>query len=153
MRGKTVRLATVVLTAGLLAGGASPALAASQCASGSVAEALQVRALNSRLMVAALACEAREDYNAFVQRFDGVLAQSGRRVADWFGPRGGRRALNDYVTSLANKASLESMGDRYAFCAGALSILEEARTMDDMALIALSLSRPTTEAETNDVCL
>lgn len=143
----------LVLAAGIVLGSAAPALAASGCASGPVAEALQVRALNSRLMVAALACEAQDDYNAFVERFDGVLARSGRKVADWFGPRGGRRALNDYVTSLANKASLDSLGDRYAFCAGALSIMAKARTMDDAGLLELSRSRPTTEAETRKVCL
>lgn len=152
--GAIARISGAAMLAGAcLAAAPAAAMAGPSCATGAVAEAMQVRALNSRLMVAALSCKAEGDYNAFVQQFDDVLNRSGQRLVDWFAPRGGQRALTGYVTGLANKASFDSLGDRYTFCATARDIFEDARGLDDAGLIALSRSRPRTEAETPDVCL
>jgi len=153
MRGRLHTIAVAGLVLALAAPTLSTAARAEGCASGAVAEAMQVRALNSRLMVAALSCKAEGEYNAFVERFDDVLSDSGRRLADWFGGRGGQRALTDYVTGLANKASLDSLGDRYGFCAAAREIFAEARELDAAGLVALSRTRPRSEAETAEICL
>jgi hypothetical protein len=151
------RSAAAIVAAGVAASLVAPAAMAAVpsggCAQGQVVEALQVRALHSRLMVAALSCQAETEFNTFVRRFDHVLTRSGRQMADWFAPRGGRRALNDYVTSLANKASLDSMSDRFGFCRAAHDLFAQAGKMDDAGLVALSRTRPRAEAETADVCL
>lgn len=78
-----------------------------------------VRALQSRLMVAAFSCNARADYNKFVLRYRPHLVFHGRGLQRYFRNQHGRshtKALNRFVTSLANGASQVSIVDRGQFC-------------------------------------
>jgi hypothetical protein len=78
-----------------------------------------VRALQSRLMVAAFSCNARADYNQFVLRYRPHLAFHGRELQQYFRKQHRQqstRALNSFVTSLANGASQISITNRAGFC-------------------------------------
>lgn len=96
------------------------------CANGAEKESFQVRALQTRLMVAALTCDARDRYNAFVVRYRPSLKGHGRNLTGFFhrafGPASLSR-LDRYVTDLANQASALSTADRPGFCARSSEIL------------------------------
>lgn len=107
------RLIATALTA-LLAFSA-PAFAVS-CVKTDESTAFSLRHLQSRLMVAALSCNQREAYNAFMTRFQPALADGGRNLVAYFDRNGGRTALNSYVTQIANAAALDRASDPRGFC-------------------------------------
>lgn len=81
---------------------------------------LAVRKLQTRLMVAALTCGARNEYNSFVSRYQPELVRHGRAMQRHFRKTYGAAStkhLNRYVTELANEASARSIADRANFCA------------------------------------
>ncbi len=94
------------------------------------ADAIQVRELQTHLMVAALVCDARAEYNAFVNRFTPALVQHGeqfrRYFSGTFGPDGGSH-MNRFVTDLANRVSQLSASRPGEFCARTLSLFGEAK--------------------------
>ena len=87
-------------------------------------EAIAFRHLQTELMVAALSCgsqEYRSKYNAFVYRYRPALKRNGRALRVIFKRNygaSGKRRLDDYVTRLANEASMRSM-QQSEFCATA----------------------------------
>ena len=90
-----------------------------------------VRALQSRLMIAAFSCNVRADYNQFVNRYRPHLAFHGSGLRQYFRKKHGgahKRALNSFVTRLANGASQASIDDRSGFCAASRVILSELMT-------------------------
>lgn len=129
---------TAVVAMGLLA---SPALAdkpakrpasAAQAAiagagylSATEREAVAFRKLQTELMVAALACKGgdhRASYNAFVVRFRPTLKANANILKRVFTRAYGKRAkrkLDDFMTALANEASMQSITrGRYCQTAG-----------------------------------
>lgn len=98
-------------------------------------EAIAFRRLQSELMVAALSCNDprhRDAYDTFVRRFRPALAENGRVLKTYFKRLHGARAtrnLDDFITALANEASLSSMGDRN-FCRNALVRFEVVNRND-----------------------
>lgn len=154
-------LIATVITGGMAAT-ADPVLASGQrggavCADGSEAEALRVRTLQNRLMVGALACNETEDYDAFVARFDSLLAEQGRVMADYFARRHGakraKRLVGDYLTAQANQHSLDSMVDRHAFCEEARVTLDALLEGDETGLRTLSASVPAEKVESPLACV
>lgn len=122
-RSPALRLARSVSTWALgllLLAPAAPLLAAPPCAAGSARDALAARALQTDLMVAALVCGRRDDYNAFVRRHRQALAAHGGALRAWFaqayGRAAGEREMNRFVTRLANEASGASNRDRALYC-------------------------------------
>jgi hypothetical protein len=115
---------------------ATPALAQSTGAFNvTEAEAFAFRRLQSELMVAALSCRDtrhHKHYNTFVKRFRPALKTNARVLKAYFtrlhGPMATRK-LDDYITHLANEASLASMGDTN-FCANALRRFEAINHID-----------------------
>jgi hypothetical protein len=115
VRRNAVRIAAAAVLAGAFAGSAG----AVACADGAERNSLSVRTLQTRLMVAALTCDARGDYNAFVRRFRPQLAGYGGMLRSYFRKAygaGSTHELNAYVTDLANRTSALSAVDRPAFC-------------------------------------
>jgi len=105
------------MAAAALIGASAQAMA---CAGVDDRDGMAVRALQTRLMVAALTCDARGDYNRFATRFRQQLSVHGTRLRRYFRHAHGDRpeqALNLYVTDLANRASMLSIDDRAGFCA------------------------------------
>ncbi len=98
-------LGAALIAAGLFV--ASPA-GAFEDATPAERSALNVRLLQSDMMVAALSCQLRDDYNAMVRRFGPELARHGSDLRGLFARTygsGGEAELNKYVTRLANESS------------------------------------------------
>jgi len=148
-RARTVGAA--VLLAATFIGGAQ----AADCVGSQERDSLTVRALQSRLMVAALSCGARADYNSFVTRYRPYLANHGYELRKYFRKlygAGYSNAMNSFVTALANGASQVSIADRNAFCSesrAAFGELLRARNYEaPLTLQAVALDtdwRPSTE--------
>ena len=90
---------------------------ARSCADHDVVEAFAVRDLQSRLLVAALACDQRGPYNSFVMRYQTALRQAGRHLIQHFsGNADGQRRLDNHVTRAANAAAYRHAENQSAFC-------------------------------------
>jgi hypothetical protein len=107
------RLLAAALTA--FAAFSTPAFAAT-CLRSEEASAFSLRHLQSRLMVAALSCNQRDAYNAFMTRFQPELSDGGRNLITYFDRNGGKTALNSYITEIANAAGLDRASDPRGFC-------------------------------------
>ena len=104
---------------------------AADCVAPRERDSQTVRALQSRLMIAAFSCNARGDYNQFVNRYQAHLAFHGSGLRRYFRRTHGaahRRALNKFVTRLANGASQVSINNRGGFCAESRAIISELMT-------------------------
>ncbi|MCC6920294.1 MAG: hypothetical protein IT548_13925 [Alphaproteobacteria bacterium] len=116
---KTARAAAALL-AGCLAfhGPAGAAAAAkSTCVSGASETALQLRTVQTELMVGALSCGATPRYNEFVKANQPALMAGHTQLSKFFDKsRGGQRAMNAFITKLANDASIRSVQDIAKFC-------------------------------------
>src|SRR5512134_2432835 len=84
------------------------------CTSAANLEALNVRALQTELMVGALACGERERYNAFVQARQPELVPYARTLQRMHGKR-----TNAFVTRVANASA------RNADCAAISALFDE----------------------------
>lgn len=96
----------------------APAMAAEEaCVKGPDEVALQVRVIQTDLMVAALSCGASARYNEFVKANQPVLMAAHTQLTKFFTKkRGGQRALNAFITKLANDSSRRSIANIAAFC-------------------------------------
>ena len=115
----------------------SNAAQAQNCAAPDDVQALQVRVLQTELMVAALSCQQQDPYNAFVIRFQPTLAVHGKALKSFFKRIYGGSAtaqLDDFVTRLANEASLRGMRDLKNFCGQSLELFKTIEAVDDTAL-------------------
>lgn len=105
------RLMGWMLGAGLATFVAAPALAAG-CAQPTEHQALDLRVLQTELMVGALTCGLRDSYNSFVNGYHTELSHGGKVMKTYFdrtyGKDGGRQ-MNRFVTSLANETSTRSL--------------------------------------------
>ncbi|GAA0572081.1 hypothetical protein [Rhizomicrobium electricum] len=108
---------------GALAASADAALV---CATAPELKVLQSTALQQQLMVAALTCHMRDDYNRFVAAYRDGLMQSDAALKAFFATRPRGEDYNAYKTRVANTASLRSVHDP-RFC-------DSARKVFDMAL-------------------
>ncbi len=112
---------------------------AATCVKSDQATAFSLRHLQSRLMVAALSCNQRDAYNAFVTRFQPELSDGGRALIAYFDRRGGAKALNAYITELANAAGLDRASDPHGFCEQTWDVfLSLHDAPENLALIAQS---------------
>ncbi len=96
----------------------APAAAAdAACVKGPDEVALQVRVVQTDLMVAALSCGASARYNEFVKSNQPVLMAAHTQLSKFFtAKRGGQRALNAFITKLANDSSRRSIANIALFC-------------------------------------
>lgn len=97
------------------------------CATSKDLRALNVRVLQTELMVAALSCEEHARYNSFITNYRAVLLERSRELQSFFKRTygaGGATQLNQFITRIANDASRESQirGDEY--CSFASSLFE-----------------------------
>jgi hypothetical protein len=116
--------AAAVATAAVATGAAR---AAEVCARNAEIPALETRVLQTELMVAALTCDARASYNAFVTRHRNELIGQGRALRAFFKRAYGKRAqttLDSFITRLANEASLRTLAARDGYCKDARAVFE-----------------------------
>ncbi len=102
------------------------AQAALVCATAPELKVLQSTALQQQLMVAALTCQMRGDYDRFVAVYRDGLIQSDTALKAFFAARPRGEDYHAYKTRIANAASLRSVRDPQ-FC-------NSARKVFDMAL-------------------
>lgn len=87
------------------------------CTAAEEASAFNLRDLQSRFMVAALACNQQDAYNKFALRFQPHLINAGDRLMDYFTRIGrGPRAGNKHITDAANAAGLERAESPISYC-------------------------------------
>ena len=126
------------IAAGLFA--ASPASAFDD-ATPAEQSALNVRTLQSDMMVAALSCQLRNDYNVMVKRFGPELARHGSALRSLFARTYGRSSeaeLNKYVTRLANESSARRLHAGADYCSNAAASFAQLRTLAPRQLAAFS---------------
>jgi hypothetical protein len=94
--------------------------AQAECAKSREYQALSMRALQSELMVAAIACKQKAAYNSYVERFSPVLKTQGAQLQNYFArayPQKATFQMNQFVTQMANQASRVSLDTEYhAYC-------------------------------------
>lgn len=115
--------------------GSGPAAAANTCqpagAKSNGEIAIEVRRLQTTLMVAALSCSARANYNDFMINYRPVLQKHGKEIRREFRRRHGRagdRHLNRFITRLANEASARHNADHDGFCGDAMAVFQKMET-------------------------
>jgi hypothetical protein len=116
-----------------------PAMA---CSPDKGTQALNVRTLQSHLMVAGLSCGQSAQYNEFVGRYQNELVGHGQSLKAYFNRSyggAGKRELNAYVTRMANEASRRSMANRRAFCDESLAVFQTLGTETKRTLVAFIL--------------
>ncbi len=110
-----------------------PVAAQATCATQTEASAMNLRALKSSLMVAALSCNQQASYNAFINKHKGAFNADSAAVKGYFRRAYGGGAdhqLNKFVTRLANDASQRSMGAADTYCAEMKEAFSRVVSMD-----------------------
>ncbi|MBO6521593.1 MAG: hypothetical protein JJ900_14495 [Rhodospirillales bacterium] len=151
MRGKTLGFAVAVAITGMTAGAAI----AGTCNGGSDKAAFHVRALQTDLMVAALTCEAKPEYNSFVRKFQNTLVDHGVALKALFRNLHGaksEKALNAYITALANRASQRSISRRDQYCERTLRTFTALKDLKPAQLATFSMKRPVSEVDVPSTC-
>ena len=91
---------------------------------------IQVRRLQTKMMVAALSCDMRGEYNAFITTYRKELTGHGNDLQSHFSRNFGnshKKQLNSFVTTLANEASAESLADHAGYCAEANALFQQMK--------------------------
>jgi len=135
------KLGAALICVSLIAGTGAQA---APCAASVDTASLQVRMLQTELMVAALTCNQRTDYNAFVTRFQPELALQGKHLQAFFKQKhgsGAAKALNGFITRIANESSRRGMQKRGEFCRNAASIHAASKTMQPASLVSYAQSQ------------
>jgi hypothetical protein len=103
--------------------------AAAGCARTNDLSAVKTAAVQQRLMVAALSCDAIVLYNKFVTSYQKELQASDRTLESFFRRLNGRTGTEDYhafKTRLANASSMQSIGNITTYCASAKEVFAAA---------------------------
>lgn len=126
-KAKRAIIRRTVLGLGLALTMGGTAVAQDLCQVSSSATALAVRTLQSDLMVAALSCGVKGQYNTFATKFKQPLIRNGHVLKsvfdDRFGGHGTKR-LTTYVTELANQAAQRMAVHDGNFCADASGLFQ-----------------------------
>jgi hypothetical protein len=117
------------LVVGVTAWLTAPALAAApSCVTISERASLDARIVKEYLMVAAFNCDARQEYNSFVTKYEPDLKNHATVLKRHFARTHGKkseREIDRYVTAAANEASIVSNADRAGFCKRSIALLSE----------------------------
>jgi len=129
------------VVSGIILGATS--VKAEVCADAAARRALEMRVLQSELMVSALTCGQKSHYNSFVTAFKPYLKKQGTQLraffVDAYGPKLGPKKLNKTVTRLANVASQNSLSvGTEAYCQAAETRFKTTLKSNhkDLALVA-----------------
>jgi hypothetical protein len=117
---------------------ATPALAQS-CIPPTERTALDLRAVQSQVMVVALTCGRDADYNAFVTKYQRDLAAAYRTVGTYFRRVHGSAAQREhdvYITNLANAQSQVGISRGSFFCREQEAFLTAVQAQPNAAALA-----------------
>lgn len=137
---KTTGFKKIGIATGIVLCLSQPALADNpSCAGTAAVDAFSVRDLQSRLMVAGLACGQRASYNAFVAVHEGRLAMAGTRLIAYFKATGnGMKDVDKHVTRAANAAARRHGRDRDTFCAEAALLFRDLLEVSSAPLVQVA---------------
>jgi hypothetical protein len=122
---------------------------AAGCARPEDMTAVKAAAVQQKLMVAALSCNAIQLYNKFVTSYQKELQNSDRALQNFFRRLNGKTGTEDYhafKTRLANTSSLQSIGDINAYCASTQETFDTALNSAKITLAGF-VSGQTTSAD------
>ena len=125
---KLKRAAYGVAVAGLLSVASAGTASAFQPQNASEVAAINARLLQTEMMVAALTCDLRSQYNTAVRTFETDLVRHGKVLRKMFRRDHGasaQRRLDKYITQLANDASARSNHNRATSCRTATSLFAD----------------------------
>ncbi len=121
-----------------------PFAAEAACATKAEVDAMNLRALKSAFMVAALSCNQQSSYNAFISKNQSMFSADGAHVKGYFVRTYGGSAeyqLNRFVTKLANEASQISMGqESNVYCKSMQKAFTHAVSLDKAGVAKLAAS-------------
>ena len=118
-------------------------------------QAIRTRVAQSHMMVGALLCDARTPYNAVLARHDDVFTTDGQVLRQYFQRVHGadaRRALNAFVTRLANEASFEGTANRREFCRHTVSAMRNLQVVDGSTARLVLSNLPAAQRHPAAVC-
>jgi hypothetical protein len=127
-----------LLLGGLAAIVAAPAIAET-CIRPQDRAAFNIRALQSQLMVAALACGKDNEYNAFVRKYQRDLHASYKGIEGHYrraGGRAGQTQLDSYITQLANAQSQDGIRAGSHYCPLVTPLFQMALAHENAADLA-----------------
>lgn len=116
---------------------AGPVSAEALCNTSKSTTALAVRTLQSDLMVAALSCGIKSQYNAFATKFQAPLTSNGKVLKAEFDKRFGGKStqrLTTYVTELANQASQRMSTQGSNYCAEVAGLFQNVLALQPKEL-------------------
>ncbi|CAG4915444.1 unnamed protein product [Acidocella sp. C78] len=122
---------------------------ASACLTPRNQEALDVIGLKSTLMVSALTCGQRNEYDRFMTRFQPYILREQHVMDAYFREHHGRafhHYEDSYVTNLANVQSTAGIRQGTAFCAASAQLFGRVlATPDQAALTTFARQHPATQ--------
>ena len=119
---------------------------AAGCARPEDMSAIKAAAVQQKLMVAALSCNAIQLYNKFVTSYQKELQNSDQALQNFFRRLNGKTGTADYhafKTRLANTSSLQSIGDLNAYCASTKEAFDTALNSAKITLAGFVSSQAT----------
>lgn len=131
------------------------AAAQAGCARPNEMAAVKAAAIQQRLMVAALSCDAAKLYNNFVSTYQKDLQASDRDLQNFFrrlNGKGGTEQYHAFKTRLANASSMASIGDITGYCASAKQLFDEALNSAKSTLTAFIADRETSADSSFELC-
>lgn len=109
------------------------------CASEKELTALNSRALQSHLMVAALACGKSDSYNKFMKKFSKFNNANHRDLQNYFVKNyrnDSKKRLNNFITTIANQSSRHSLNvESEEFCKNAGLLFDKLMKGQDNDII------------------
>ncbi len=142
---KMVKTGAAALMLTCMAGNVWAATAAAAgCVKPDEITALKAAAVQQRLMVAALSCDAVKLYNDFVRSYQKELQASDRALQNFFRRLNGATGTEDfhaYKTRLANASSMQSIGNILSYCANAKASFDASLGEQKSTLATFVLSQ------------
>jgi hypothetical protein len=151
-----MRLPFIGLTiAGVLLGQAAALAATPSCVRPAERSALDVEGLKSELMVIALDCDARDHYNAFVNRYKSTLNSDEKQLGGYFTRAYGRRTNKQdlYNTELANGQSQAGTKQGTLFCQQHMAMFDQVMALrNDAELPEYAAGQDLAQPVSAEVC-
>ncbi len=103
--------------------------AASYCAMPQEKQALDIRAMQAEMMVAAISCDQQKKYNAVLTKFEQSFANAGKAMKGYFirnYHHNFENKMNIFITEIANESSRVSLTqDEKSFCKSTAQLFDK----------------------------
>jgi hypothetical protein len=133
---------------------ATPALAkkkpaAPACVKDKVLVSLEMRMLQTELVVGALSCQLTPRYNDFVTAYKSDLMAAHRTLLKWFGRES---KMEDYKSKTANEASQRSLANLAEYCSYTTALYDKLLGPQKPSLAAFVATEPVAAHHGFEVC-